>query len=76
MSEIPSFPYALLFEEKMVQSVAHSNRSDAVAFLEEARSCSIRPQVQPFTFMDLPQAMQCLATGRLLGTAIIDVGSC
>jgi propanol-preferring alcohol dehydrogenase len=76
MSQIPSLPYTLLFDEKMVQSVAHSNRSDAAAFLEEARSCSIHPQVQPFTFADLPQAVQCLATGRLLGTAIVDIGSC
>jgi len=76
MSQIPSLPYTLLFDEKMVQSVAGSNRSDAAAFLEEARSCSIHPQVQPFTFADLPQAVQCLATGRLLGTAIVDIGSC
>jgi propanol-preferring alcohol dehydrogenase len=75
MSEIPSFPYALLFEEKMVQSVAHSNRSDAAAFLQEARTYAIRPQIQPFPFGDLPKAMQDLAAGRLLGTAVVDVGS-
>ncbi len=75
MSQIPSFPYALLFEEKMVQSVAGSNRSDAVDFLEEARICSIHPQVETFAFGDLPKAVQGLATGRLLGTAIVDIGS-
>lgn len=76
MSQIPSFPYSLLFEEKLVQSIAHSNRSDAVAFLQEARSCSIHSQVQPFPFAELLQAVQCLADGRLLGTAVVDIGSC
>lgn len=76
MSQIPSFPYTLLFGEKTVQSVAHSNRSDAIAFLEEARNCSIHPQVQLFTFADLPQAMQCLVNGQLLGTAVLDIGTC
>jgi propanol-preferring alcohol dehydrogenase len=75
MSQIPGFPYALLFQERMIQSVAGSNRSDAVDFLEEARNYSIRPQVEAFAFKGLPKAVEALATGRLLGTAIVEIGS-
>jgi propanol-preferring alcohol dehydrogenase len=76
MSSISSSSYRLLFDEKMLQSVAGLNRSDATAFLEEARNCSVHSHVQAFTFANLAQAIEFLATGRLLGTAIVDIGSC
>lgn len=73
MSDIPSFPYALLWEERVVRSVANLTRADAVDFLALAPRVPVRTQVQTFPLSAANEALSALRQGQVRGAAVLDV---
>lgn len=72
MSEIPAFPYAWLWGERQLLSVANLTRDDAREFLALAPQVPIRTQVQVYPLEQANQALADLRAGRLLGAAVLD----
>ena len=75
MSDIPSFPYALLWEERAIRSVANLTRSDAEEFLDIARRLPIKTEVQTFPLEAANEGIEATRSGRYRGTAVLDIGS-
>lgn len=73
MSDIPSFPYAELWGERTLRSVANLTRVDGDALLALAPTVPVRTHVRPYALEDLPEALADLRAGRLQGAAVIDV---
>jgi propanol-preferring alcohol dehydrogenase len=71
MSDIPSFPYALLWEERVLRSVANLTRADGVALLELARRIPLRCTVTPFPLRQANEALDALRAGALDGAAVL-----
>jgi propanol-preferring alcohol dehydrogenase len=71
MSDIPSFPYKLLWEERSVRSVANLTRADAREFLALAVEIPIRTTVQRYPLREANAALDDLRSGRLTGTAVL-----
>jgi propanol-preferring alcohol dehydrogenase len=73
MSDIPSFPYELLWEERMLRSVANLTRRDGEDFLALAARVPVRSEVQTFALEDANEALERLRSGRVRGAAVLDV---
>ncbi|MBE4746866.1 zinc-dependent alcohol dehydrogenase family protein [Corallococcus sp. ZKHCc1 1396] len=73
MSDIPSFPYSVLWEERVVRSVANLTRSDALDFLALAPRVPVRTEVQVFPLSAANEALQALREGRVRGAAVLDM---
>src|SRR5436189_695508 len=71
MSDIPSFPYHLLWEERLVRSVANLTRRDAEEFLALAPTVPVRSTVQTYQLDDANSALADLREGRLRGAAVL-----
>ena len=71
MSDIPSFPYRILWEERTVRSVANLTRRDAQEFLELAPKAGVRTTVETFPLARANDALACLRQGRLRGAAVL-----
>jgi propanol-preferring alcohol dehydrogenase len=71
MSDIPSFPYALLWGERRVQSVANLTRADGEAFMALAASAPIRTEVKTYPLERANEALGDLREGRLEGAAVL-----
>ena len=71
MSDIPSFPYALLWEERVVRSVANLTRQDAIEFLALAGRVRINTHVVEYPLADANRALQDLGGGRIQGAAVL-----
>jgi propanol-preferring alcohol dehydrogenase len=71
MSDIPAFPYALLWGERVVRSVANLTRRDATEFLSLAGDVPLRIHVQPYALKDANEALNDLRAGRLNGAAVL-----
>jgi len=71
MSDIPSFPYALLWQERTIRSVANLTRADAREFLELTSRLVIRTTVKPYALRNANAALDDLRSGRLTGAAVI-----
>ncbi len=71
MSDIPSFPYALLWEERIVRSVANLTRRDAEEFLALAPKAGIVTTTTPYPLSDANRALADLRDGRLEGAAVL-----
>lgn len=71
MSDIPSFPYHLLWGERMVRSVANLTRADGEEFLKIAQQVPIRPHVTEYALSEANQALSDLRTGHLTGAAVL-----
>jgi len=71
MSEIPAFSYDLLWEERVVRSVANLTRQDAIEFLELAPRVPIRPHVTTYPLSDANAAIKVLRGGKLVGAAVL-----
>jgi alcohol dehydrogenase, propanol-preferring len=71
MSDIPSFPYALLWQERVVRSVANLTRADGDAFLELAARVPLRVDATPYALEDANTALNDLREGRLQGAAVL-----
>jgi propanol-preferring alcohol dehydrogenase len=73
MSDIPSFPYRLLWEERTLRSVANLTRADAEEFLALAPRVPVRTTVQPFPLEQAEDALTHLRDGRIEGAAVLQV---
>jgi alcohol dehydrogenase, propanol-preferring len=71
MSDIPAFPYALLWGERCIRSVANLTRRDGEAFLAAAASTKIKTTVQPFALTDANTALARLRAGDIEGAAVL-----
>ena len=71
MSDIPAMPYALLWGERIVRSVANLTRADAEAFLTLAAKTPIRTHVVPFPLSAANEALARLRSGQLTGAAVL-----
>ena len=71
MSDIPSFPYRLLWEERSVRSVANLTRRDACEFLALAAEIPLNTHVQVYSLTDANRALSDLRSGRLSGAAVL-----
>ncbi|ADI14912.1 zinc-dependent alcohol dehydrogenase family protein [Truepera radiovictrix] len=71
MSDIPSFPYRLLWEERTVRSVANLTRDDARAFFALLPTLALRPHVQAFALAQANEALEALRAGTLEGSAVL-----
>jgi propanol-preferring alcohol dehydrogenase len=71
MSDVPSFPYRLLWEERVVRSVANLTRRDAREFLALAGTLPIRTHVRAYPLRDANSALDDLRHGRLNGAAVL-----
>ena len=71
MSDIPSFPYALLWEERQVKSVANLTRADAREFLRIAPQAGVRCEVTRYPLARANEALADLRAGRLQGAAVL-----
>src|SRR4051794_464089 len=70
MSDLPSFPYRLLWEERVLRSVANLTRRDAMDFLTLAGEVPIRTEVKPYPLAEANRALADLRAGRLQGAAV------
>lgn len=73
MSDIPSFPYELLWGERVVRSVANLTRHDGEEFLALAPRIPVRTTVTTFPLVEANEALDRLRTGRLAGAAVLVV---
>ncbi|MFP2913407.1 alcohol dehydrogenase, partial [Pyxidicoccus sp. 3LFB2] len=73
MSDIPAFPYSLLWGERVVRSVANLTRADALDFLALAPSVPVRTEVEVFPLSAANEALAALRAGRIRGAAVLDV---
>lgn len=75
MSEIPGFPYDLLWHERVVRSVANLTRQDAQEFLNLAPKVRVRTEVQPFPLEAANEALAVLRAGAIRGAAVLVIGA-
>ncbi|MGB3641449.1 MAG: zinc-dependent alcohol dehydrogenase family protein [Rivularia sp. (in: cyanobacteria)] len=71
MSDIPSFPYDILWGERMVRSVANLTRQDGEEFLALAPKVPIITQVQSFPLEKANEALEALRNGKINGAAVL-----
>jgi propanol-preferring alcohol dehydrogenase len=71
MSDIPAFPYSLLWEERTVRSVANLTRADAREFLALAPRVPVQTRVTEYGLEDAGEALSDLRAGRFTGAAVI-----
>jgi alcohol dehydrogenase, propanol-preferring len=71
MSDIPSFPYELLWEERMVRSVANLTRRDGEEFLALAPQVPVRAEIELFDLEQANEALDRLRRGDVRGTAVL-----
>ena len=71
MSDIPSFPYELLWGERVVRSVANLTRRDGEEFLALAPQVPLRTEVETFRLEDANEALEQLRSGKIRGSAVL-----
>ncbi|HZC59502.1 MAG TPA: alcohol dehydrogenase catalytic domain-containing protein, partial [Chthoniobacterales bacterium] len=71
MSDIPAFPYSLLWGERSIHSVANLTRADALSFLNLAPTIPVRTETQTFWMSNANQALDRLRSGRIRGAAVL-----
>jgi propanol-preferring alcohol dehydrogenase len=71
MSDIPSFPYDLLWGERSVCSVANLTRKDAAGFMSIAPKVPVLTTTQPFALEQANEALNQLRGGKLRGAAVL-----
>lgn len=73
MSDIPSFPYEILWEERVLRSVANLTRQDGKEFLALAPKVPINTEVNPFPLTEANEALDALRSGKINGAAVLVV---
>ena len=71
MSDIPSFPYRDLWQERVLRSVANLTRADAEAFLALAPRVPVRTTVTAFALEEAETALERLRAGAIEGAAVV-----
>ena len=74
MSDIPSFPYKILWGERAVRSVANLTRKDGEEFLALAPRVPVRTEVRPFPLERANEALAALRGGEIRGAAVLVTG--
>ncbi|MBI1994970.1 MAG: zinc-dependent alcohol dehydrogenase family protein [Deltaproteobacteria bacterium] len=75
MSDIPSFPYSILWEERSICSVANLTRRDGEEFLALAPKVPVRTEVQTFPLEAANEALSRLRSGKIQGAAVLTAGT-
>jgi propanol-preferring alcohol dehydrogenase len=73
MSEIPAFPYSVLWEERSIKSVANLTRQDGDEFFKVIANIPLYTQVINYRFQDANQALADLRAGRFQGAAVLSL---
>jgi propanol-preferring alcohol dehydrogenase len=73
MSDIPAFPYEILWGERVVRSVANLTRRDGEEFLQLAPQVPVRTEIAVYPLQDANSALDDLRAGRLAGAAVLSV---
>jgi alcohol dehydrogenase, propanol-preferring len=73
MTDIPSFPYHLLWEEREIKSVANLTRQDGEEFLAIAPQVPVKTTVTAYNLEDANQALDDLRSGKLDGAAVLTI---
>ena len=71
MSEVPSFPYEILWGERVLRSVANLTRQDAIDFLALAPQVPVRTRTREFPLEQANEALAALREGDLTGAAVL-----
>lgn len=71
MDDIPRFPYELLWEERVIRSVANLTREDAYEFLAFAPKAGVKTTVVPMPLSAANEALDRLRQGELTGAAVL-----
>ena len=71
MSDIPSFPYEILWGERVVRSVANLTRRDGEEFFPAAERAGVRTEVTAYPLEEANRALGDLRAGRITGSAVI-----
>lgn len=71
MSDIPSFPYEILWGERRIESVANLTRKDGIKFMEIAPRIPIKTTVQTFALDQANEALNRLRSGEIEGAAVL-----
>jgi propanol-preferring alcohol dehydrogenase len=71
MSDIPAFPYELIWGERAVRSVANLTRSDGDELLALAPTIPVRTEVESFRLEEANEALARLRSGALRGAAVL-----
>lgn len=74
MSAIPEMDYGLLYQERVVRSVANATRQDAIEFLQLAAKIPVRTEVQMFELAQLNEALIALKHSRIKGAGVVRIG--
>jgi propanol-preferring alcohol dehydrogenase len=74
MSDIPSFPYELLWGERSLRSIANLTRRDGIEFLEVAARVPVRTEVTLYGLADVTRALEDLRRGTFNGAAVVKPG--
>ncbi len=75
MSAIPSFSYDLLYQERMIRSVANNTRKDGEDFLRLAAEIPVRTLVQVFPLKEANRALSALKSDAIKGAAVLQVSA-
>jgi propanol-preferring alcohol dehydrogenase len=75
MSDIPSFGYELLYQERMIRSVANNTRKDGEEFLQLAAEIPVRTHVRVFALAEANRALNSLKNDAIPGAAVLRVSS-
>ena len=75
MSDIPSFPYSILWGERQLRSVANLTRRDGIEFFEIAPRVPVRTHVVTYSLTDAGRALHDLRHGRFSGAAVVRVAA-
>jgi propanol-preferring alcohol dehydrogenase len=75
MTDIPSFPYEMLWGERVLRSVANLTRRDGREFLALAPDVPVRTEVQTFPLEAANEALSALRAGEIRGSAVLDVAA-
>jgi propanol-preferring alcohol dehydrogenase len=75
MSPIPSFDYDLLYQERVVRSVANNTRQDGEDFLRIAAEIPIKSRVQLFSLQEANRALNALKNDAIQGAAVLQIAS-
>jgi alcohol dehydrogenase, propanol-preferring len=73
MSDIPSFPYDILWGERVLRSVANLTRRDGIEFMDLAPRVPVRTEVEEFPLEDANEALDRLRSGHIRGAAVLRV---
>ncbi|HWL27537.1 MAG TPA: alcohol dehydrogenase, partial [Burkholderiaceae bacterium] len=71
MSDIPGFPYAILWGERTIQSVANLTRDDGVEFFEYVRDAPVRAEVTRYRLENVNVAIARMRSGALQGAIVL-----